>query len=191
MALIQLVRHGKASAGFGSHRDPGLDDVGRAQSQAVANLLENQHRNANKPTKNLPLLLSSPLARAQETAIPLKNLWQVDVSIEKRVAEIPSPTPDLSERAKWLQNAMAGNWSDLDEDSRQWRQDIVDFLLCCEKDCIIFSHYVAINAAVSYAQGDDRMRVFAPDNCSVTSFDNSSGALVVSDLGLTAETLVN
>ena len=28
MPTILLVRHGQAAAGFGSHRDPGLDDVG-------------------------------------------------------------------------------------------------------------------------------------------------------------------
>lgn len=191
MALIQLVRHGKAAAGFGSHKDPGLDDLGRSQSEGVAKLLDHQHRSGPHAGANLPQLLSSPLARAQETATPLQQLWQVEVAIEDRVAEIPSPTEDLAARAQWLQNAMSGNWSDLDENSQQWRQNIVDYLLSCSEDCIIFSHYVAINAAVSFAQGDDKMRVFAPDNCSVTSFDNSTGELVIVDLGVTADTFVN
>jgi broad specificity phosphatase PhoE len=191
MALIQLVRHGKAAAGFGSHRDPGLDDLGRSQSAAVAKLLDQQHRTGPNGSANLPVLRSSPLARAQETASPLQSLWQAEVTIEERVAEIPSPNEDLAARAQWLQEAMAGNWSDLEPNSQQWRQNIVDYLLSCSEDCIIFSHYVAINAAVSYAQGDDRMRVFAPDNCSVTSFDNSTGKLVIVDLGVTADTFVN
>ena len=191
MALIQLVRHGKAAAGFGSHRDPCLDDLGRSQSAAVAKLLDQQHRTGPNGSANLPVLRSSPLARAQETASPLQSLWQAEVTIEERVAEIPSPTEDLAARAQWLQEAMAGNWSDLEPNSQQWRQNIVDYLLSCSEDCIIFSHYVAINAAVSYAQGDDRMRVFAPDNCSVTSFDNSTGKLVIVDLGVTADTFVN
>ena len=191
MALIQLVRHGKAAAGFGSHRDPGLDDLGRSQSAAVAKLLDQQHRTGPNGSANLPVLRSSPLARAQETASPLQSLWQAEVTIEERVAEIPSPTEDLAARALWLQTAMAGNWSDLDQNSQQWRQNIVDYLLTCSEDCIIFSHYVAINAAVSFAQGEDKMRVFAPDNCSVTSFDNSSGKLVIVDLGITADTFVN
>ena len=191
MALIQLVRHGKAAAGFGSHRDPGLDDLGRSQSKAVAKLLDQQHRTGANDPAHLPVLRSSPLARAQETAIPLQTLWHAEVTIEERVAEIPSPTEDLAARAQWLQNAMAGNWSDLDQNSQQWRQNIVDYLRSCSEDCIIFSHYVAINAAVSYAQGEDKMRVFAPDNCSVTSFDNSNGELVIVDLGVTANTFVN
>jgi broad specificity phosphatase PhoE len=191
MALIRLVRHGKAAAGFGSHRDPGLDDLGRSQSEAVAKLLDHQHRTGPNGSAKLPILRSSPLARAQETAIPLQHLWQTEVAIEERVAEIPSPAEDLAGRAQWLQNAMAGNWSDLDPSSQQWRQNIVDYLLSCSQDCIIFSHYVAINAAVSFAQGDDKMRVFAPDNCSVTSFDNSSGELVIVALGVTDDTFVN
>ena len=36
MPTIVMVRHGRAAAGFGSHRDPGLDDVGRAQAEATA-----------------------------------------------------------------------------------------------------------------------------------------------------------
>ena len=36
MTQIHLVRHGKAAAGFGSHKDPGLDELGHRQAQAVA-----------------------------------------------------------------------------------------------------------------------------------------------------------
>ena len=60
MAIVQLVRHGKAAAGFGAHPDPGLDDLGRAQAAAVATMLNDQHTAR-------PMLLSSPLARAYET----------------------------------------------------------------------------------------------------------------------------
>ena len=35
MAHIHLVRHDVA-AGFGDHKDPGLDDLGRQQAEAVA-----------------------------------------------------------------------------------------------------------------------------------------------------------
>ena len=127
MALIQLVRHGKAAAGLGSPTDPRKDHLGRSQSAGVAKLLDHQHRSGPHAGANLPQLLSSPLARAQETAIPLQQLWQVEVAIEDRVAEIPSPTEDLAARAQWLQNAMSGNWSDVDENSQHGRQHIVDY----------------------------------------------------------------
>ena len=44
MAIVQLVRHGKAAAGFGTHPDPGLDDLGRSQAAAVAAMLDQQHQ---------------------------------------------------------------------------------------------------------------------------------------------------
>jgi broad specificity phosphatase PhoE len=55
----------------------------------------------------------------------------------------------------------------------------------------MFSHYVAINAAVGAATGDDRMRIFGPDNCSVTTLDNAGGKLTVVELGRIADTHIN
>ena len=194
MAEIYLVRHGKAAAGFGSHRDPGLDAVGRDQAEQAADnletLLENRLAGDMHPKESVKLW-SSPLARAQETAQPLAARWGASVSIETRVAEIPSPTEDLNERAAWLGQAMQCNWSALDATVQAWRQDLVDCLLGLEQDSILFSHFVAINAAVGAAQNDDRMRVFAPDNASITILSNADGDLVVKELGMTAVTKVN
>jgi broad specificity phosphatase PhoE len=182
MAKIHLVRHGQAAAGFGAHKDPGLNEIGRQQADAVAQALESLG----------PLAIrSSPLARAYETALPLAKRWQADITIETRVAEIPSPSDDLNERAQWLAQAMQGTWSELDALFVDWRDTLVRCLLDITGDCVIFSHYVAINAAVGAAQGDDRMRVFAPDNCSVTTINNSGGVLQVEQLGRTADTKIN
>ena len=189
MAIVQLVRHGKAAASFGAHPDPGLDDLGRSQAKAVAQMLNENVQ--SQPQHQRPMLLSSPLARAYETAEALAELWQAPIAIESRMAEIPSPTTDLQARAQWLSDAMAGSWSALDTPVQQWRQALVEFLLSCETDCIIFSHYVAINAAVGAAMNDDRMRIFGPDNCSVTTLDNTDGALHVVELGRVAQTHIN
>jgi len=182
MATIYLVRHGKAAAGFDGHPDPGLDETGRRQSETTAEDL------ATLPTMQI---FSSPLARARETAEPLAQRWQREIIIEPRVAEIPSPTTDLTARAAWLRQAMAGNWSDLDSDLKQWRQAIIDFVLALSEDSVVFSHYIAINVIVGAAQGDDQMVVFTPDNASVTTINNNAGTLRVLELGRTAITTVN
>ena len=62
MPILYLVRHGQAAAGFGSHADPGLDEVGRSQALAAAAEL------MQLPVMNV---VSSPLARARQTAEPL------------------------------------------------------------------------------------------------------------------------
>jgi broad specificity phosphatase PhoE len=182
MSKIYMVRHGKAAAGFDGHPDPGLDDLGRIQAEATAQVL--------LPLGPLPVL-SSPLARARETALPLATLWQSDVVIEPRVAEIPSPTDDLAERTAWLRQAMAGRWSDLGTDLMAWRQALIDCLLALQQDSVVFCHFIAINVAVGAAQDDDRLVIFRPDNGSVTQLRNDGGALSVVELGRTAETQVN
>ena len=186
MAKIHLVRHGEAAAGFGTHKDPGLSELGQQQAERVAQLL------STTLVSNGPVtIFSSPLARAYQTAEPLAAHWQKDILIETRVAEIPSPSEDLNERALWLQNAMQGTWSELAPKFVQWQQDLVACLLDLQEDCVMFSHYVAINAAVGAAQSDDRMRIFAPDNCSVTTLTNAHGKLDVIELGRTTERKIN
>lgn len=182
MATIYLVRHGKAAAGFGGHADPGLDALGRSQAEAVADLLA--------PRGPLPVL-SSPLARARETALPLAQRWSTDVVIEPRVAEIPSPTDDLTERATWLRGIMGGRWSDLDASLKSWRQGLIDCLCGLDSDSVVFCHYIAINVAVGAAQADDRLVIFSPDNGSVTTLQNDDGRLAVVELGRTATTRIN
>ena len=182
MAKVYLVRHGKAAAGFAGHADPGLDDLGRAQAVATADLLAD--------LGPMPIY-SSPLARARETAEPLARRWSSEVIIEPRVAEIPSPTEDLAERAAWLRAAMAGTWSALDESLQRWRQALIDCVMALPTDSVVFCHFIAINVAVGAAENDDRMVIFSPDNGSVTTLTNEGGSLAVLELGRTAITRVN
>lgn len=194
MAKIYMVRHGKAAAGFDGHPDPGLDDLGRSQAEATAAMLAD--------LGPLPIY-ASPLARARETAIPLAERWATEVIIEPRVAEIPSPSEDLAERAAWLRQAMAGSWSALDAPLQAWRRALIDCVLAIPEDSVVFCHFIAINVAVGgaaafgdakafgKAERDDRMVIFSPDNGSVTTLSNAGGNLRVLELGRSAVTQVN
>ncbi len=182
MPTIYLVRHGQAAAGFGTHPDPGLSKIGRAQAAAAASQLAKQSQ--------MPVY-TSPLARARETAEPLCQLWGVTAEIEPRIAEIPAPTDNLEQRSAWLQRAMAGRWSDLSATYSDWRDGLIKCLLAAQSDTLMFSHFVAINAAVGAANDDDRMLVFRPDNASITRIANDNGTLKVLELGASALTKVN
>ena len=57
-------------------------------------------------------------------------------------------------------------------------------------DSVVFSHFVAINAAIGAAIGDDRLVVRSLDNCSVTVFDVVDGALQLVESGHEADTLI-
>ncbi|HVF32627.1 MAG TPA: histidine phosphatase family protein [Acidimicrobiales bacterium] len=183
MGHVVLVRHGKAAAGWSDDLDPGLDDLGRRQAEAMADAL---HLFGPLP------LYSSPLLRCWETATALGDRWGVEPVVCPDVGEVESPTADLAERGPWLRDVMAGRWSGQAPALQAWRQRVVDFLLSIEdQDAVVVSHFVAINAAVSFATGDDRVIVFAPDNCSRTELLVVGGRLEVVELGETASTHVN
>jgi broad specificity phosphatase PhoE len=171
---LYLVRHGRANAGFAEAHDPGLDDLGQEQAVTIAQELA--------PLGPLPIL-TSPLKRARETATPLEKLWHVTAQVDPHVAEIPSLTTDLQERTTWLHHALRGRWSDLSSFHQHWRDSLVTFLCSRNTSLVVTTHFVAINAAVGAATGDDRMVCFEPDNCSCTVFDVVEGNLCLVSLG--------
>ena len=182
MPRIYLIRHGKAAASFGEALDPGLDDLGRAQAEAVAG------RWSGLPPVTL---VASPLRRTQETGAPLARAWSKVPRIEPRIAEIPSPGLGLAERATWLGEVMSGTWSQQAKELRDWRQAVAQALLDMPGDTIAFTHFIAINAAASAALDDDRVIVFRPDYCSETVLEHDGRRLRVVRLGNEAETKVN
>lgn len=186
MTRIYMVRHGRAAAGWNVDPDPGLDELGRSQSLAVASRL----------SKLGPLpVVSSPLLRCQQTAFPLATAWSTGVVIEKNVGEIPSPQGyALENRVEWLREVMAGTWADVAQKSgdiyRQYRSEVGQFISSLSHDTVVFSHFIAINAVIGQALGDDRVVLRQLDNCSVTIFECTDDGLEIVEMGGEADTLI-
>ena len=179
---LVLVRHGRAAAGWDADPDPGLDDVGRAEAAAAADALAE--------LGPLPIVVS-PLRRTRETARPLEERWGTTATVEPRVGEIASPEGmDLQERGVWLRKAMAGTWADLGPEYTAWRDDVVAHLLGLDRDTVVVSHFIAINAVVGRAPGDDRVVCFVPQNCSRTVVESDGTRLTVVALGEQADQTV-
>lgn len=183
MANIYFVRHGEASATFSDHQDPGLSELGRAQSERTARLLEE--------LGPLPIF-SSPLLRAQETASFLAEIWNTSVEIDSRFSEVPTPASlDFGDRSSWLKEIMSGTWVDLSEELQSWRNTMLDATKGFQNDCVVFSHYVAINVIVNGALGLSELISFRPANASITLVNNSNSRLSVAYKGLEATSKVN
>ena len=110
MTRVYLIRHGKPRSAWGdqgSDPDPGLDDVGRTQAQAASDWL------IALPTEQRPThVLTSPLLRCRETALPFALALDVEPRVEKLVAEIPTPTGlTAEERGPWLRAAFQQTWA--------------------------------------------------------------------------------
>ena len=181
-----MVRHGRASAGWDTAVDPDLDEIGQHQAERVADEL---HSLAN-PT---PLtIISSPLARCQQTARPLATKWGIEPIIQNEVAEIPSPEGvDMSKRVEWLRVAMTKTWTELGDRYTDYRDTLVDYVTSLNHDTVIFSHFVAINAVIGHATQDDQVLTMSLDNCSVTVFEKQpDGTLMLKRGGREADTLI-
>ena len=179
MGKIYMVRHGKAAAGWDGDADPGLDVTGHAQAEAVAQELH--------PWEAV-------------LAAALATMWQTQAIVEPRVAEIPSPIEDLVARTEWLRRVMAGSWAELSSDPEsagidfaRWQSDVVAALvtLGTSQDIVVFSHFIALNAAFCAATGADQIVAFRPDNCSVSVFETDGTALTLLTQGHEADTQVN
>jgi len=181
MARLYLVRHGHAAAGF-DVADPGLDELGRSQAEQAARTLRD---------KGPLAILTSPLARARETASPLAKAWGREPVVEHAIAEIPTPPQfSVAERVPWLRAFMSGTWRGADPALARWRQDVVATLASVTEDTVIFSHFIAINVGVGHVLADDRVVVFSPDNCSITVFETDRGALKLVERGHESATRV-
>lgn len=182
-----MIRHGKPAATWGQRPDgdPGLDETGKDQALAVRDALLALPR----PPR---LVVSSPLRRCRETARPLAEASGLELMIDSRFGEVPTPTALApEERPNWLRRAFAGRWSEIegDLDYDAWRRAVADALLNYP-DAAVFSHYVAINGAVSTVSGRDEVLCFQPDHTSITIFEIDGGVLRLAEHGGQAETQV-
>ncbi|MEX2626109.1 MAG: histidine phosphatase family protein [Ilumatobacteraceae bacterium] len=180
---MRLVRHGRAEAGWDDHLDPDLDDVGRAQARMVAAQLE--------PLGPLDVV-TSPLRRCRRTADVLGERWGVDAMIDDAVAEIPSPAGVPTDaRVGWLRDAMQREWADLGDLYTGFRDGVVERIRRCERDTVVFSHFVAINAVIGACLDDDRVVIRRLDNCSVTVVEvTAAGEARLVEGGREADTLI-
>ena len=185
MAVLHLVRHGQATAGWDADPDPGLSNLGIQQAHAVAAQLV-----ADLTPR---ALLVSPLRRTRETAAPLGEHWSCAPVVTPEVGEIPSPGSDLGDRGLWLDRALRSTWTELgDRTVDDWRAGLLACLRACMQDTVIVTHFVAINAVVGVAEGSDAVTTFLPANASVTvvSVDRSSGGIHVVARGEQADQIV-
>lgn len=182
LATLYLIRHAKPAATYGDSVDPGLDDKGREQAVSAANEL--------KALPNRLPVYTSPLRRCRETALPLAEMWGVQPIVFPEIGEIPSPPLSLQERQTWLRNGMASDWANLQAtapadspDYSAWRRTLVDSLSAMASDAVIFSHFIAINAAVGSAMGNEQVITFRPDHASITIIETGAGKLSVVSQG--------
>jgi len=186
MPRLYLIRHGKPAAVWGGDDDdPGLDEAGRAQAAAARDWLL-----ALAPDERPRCVVSSPMRRCRETAEPTARALGVEIEIDARVGEIPTPAAlAVEERGPWLRKSFAGTWADIegDLDYDAWRREITASLASRARTAV-FSHYVAANAVVSQLLGEAKVLAFRPDHASITVLETDGETLTLVEKGREATT---
>jgi broad specificity phosphatase PhoE len=175
---LTLVRHGKPAGAWGDDPDPGLDPTGREQAAATAELLA--------PTGPCPVIVS-PLRRTRETAAPLLAAWAVEPAIEPGVGELAAPIDLGLDHQEWLRAVMAGRGADHPEVVGPFRDRVLGAISAIPEDSVVVTHFLAINAVVGSATGDDRVVCFAPGHCSRTVVEVDGDRFRVLELGQTGD----
>ena len=181
---IYLIRHGEAAQAWDEAPDPILSTNGIAQAQALA------EQYLPMVSKGNFQLLSSPLARAQQTAIPFKEGLKIPVRINTNIAEIPSPGVALVDRRNWLKALFSKTISELEAPQLEWRNNIIQGMESIEKDTLIFSHFMTINAIVGWITGDERVVSYYPNYCSITQIEKIGNQFFIRSLGKELSTVV-
>jgi 2,3-bisphosphoglycerate-dependent phosphoglycerate mutase len=177
---IHLIRHGEAAQRWHEAPDPGLSAEGLVQAARVATRFQ-----AQSPCQ----LITSPLLRAQQTALPLATAWQVTTTQDPSFREVPGPA-ELSARPAWIAGLMQAPWTAVDPEVRDWCDRTWRTLHALTEDTIIFTHFMVINAVVARIRNASQVVVFEPDYCSVTSLVRDNQSLQIRALGQSRATLV-
>ena len=175
---IVLVRHGRPDARWGEDPDPGLDAQGHDQARAVADVLA--------PIGPLPVVMS-PLRRTRETAAPLVARWAVTPAIDPGVGELRAPVDVEPDHVGWLRTLMAGRGADHAAVMDPFRARVLGAIRALRTDTVVVTHFLAINAVVGAAMGDDRVVCFAPAHCSRTVVELSGDRWRVVELGASGD----
>ena len=180
---IYLVRHGEANASWNEDRDPGLSSKGKKQASAIAEGLLTE-------LPNVITIISSPLARAIQTAEPLINKLNGNLVKDKIFSEIPSPDISLSKRKQWLRNIFDIDVMKLGKPQQEWKKGVIQSISDIERDTIIFSHFMVINCIVGWITKSKKLVTFYPDNCSITKLSKKGKEITLVEKGKELTTTV-
>lgn len=181
--LIYLIRHGEAAQAWDKAPDPILSELGQQQAKQLAD--------DYLPTLSTDFqLVSSPLQRAQETAIPFQKGLNSPPIINPNFAEVPSPGIALADRRNWLKGLFSKKVIELEQPQVDWRNNIIAGVQSLEKNSLIFSHFMTINAVVGWIRGNEKVVSYYPNYCSITKIEKVGNQFFIRSLGKELTTFV-
>ena len=181
---IILVRHGEASASWSEDPDPGLSKNGINQAKILCE---------DESLKNLQdfKFISSPRQRAQETSSFLSNKLNKVIEINNVFDEIPAKGVLLKDKMDWLKGIASMPIRDLPISVQEWNGRIIDTILSINQDSIIFTHFMVMNAVVTYAKQFSKLVNIRPDYISIIKIKVKDSQIISLKVGDQKKTKIN
>ena len=129
-----------------------------------------------------PGLSAAGEEQAQATAMALDRAAAGSLVLSSPLRRARATAAALE--APWLR------WSDVGGVVATWRDGLVGTLLALPEYAVAFTHFVAINAAVGAATGDERLACCSPGYCSRTMLQVRGDELTLVELGAQTRTVV-
>jgi len=89
----------------------------------------------------------------------------------------------LAERGAWLKSLTRQRWQDLDEVIQGWRREAIECLLEISQNTVVVSHFMIINAVVSWARGEEGVVCCHPIQGSRTTLEHDGKSFRVLEIG--------
>ena len=181
---IILVRHGEASASWSEDPDPGLSKDGINQAKSLCE---------DENLKNLQdfKFISSPRQRAQETSSFLSSKLNKVIEVSNVFDEIPAKRVLLEDKMDWLKGIASMPIRDLPISVQEWNERIIDTTLSINQDSIIFTHFMVMNAVVTYAKKFSKLVNISPDYISTIKITVKDSQIISLKVGDQKKTKIN
>ena len=154
VARIYLIRHGEARASFGEDPDPGLSEAGPTG------------RRKTPPARYGPSARCRSSARRSPAPAKPRNRSPMPGIRHPRSSRALQRYPPQTCRSPSAHSGSAARCqaagATCPPHHVAWRDALVAYILGIGRDTLVVSHFVAINAVVGAAVGDDAMLVFRP-----------------------------
>ena len=181
---IILIRHGEASAAWGDDPDPGLSEKGISQASKLTTIKDLDQLDGYD-------FISSPKSRAVMTATPLIKKYNKNLKIDNAFTEIPSTNVEPKDKKEWLSNIVNMKLCSLPEEVNSWRLKLIRKIMERERNTIIFSHFMVINALIAEFINNDKLLCFYPDYTSLTKILVKNNEVTELYFGDERKTLIN
>lgn len=183
--ILRIARHGEttwnAVGRYQGRLETPLSPLGQAQAQALAGAL--QHRGVRR-------IISSPLSRCVQTAVPLSTLTGVPIETDTRLLEIAHGTWEGRYRTEIAQTEpeLFSEWRDHPERVRfgggesladvlaRWKSFVENFQT--DEDTLLVTHDVVVRLAIleRTGRGIEDLRMVRALNAAYAEFDVRAGA---------------